>query len=73
MNIKGITGPNCEIKGCELAATFHGFNHDFCWQHYSNWMVRFRLTEIPQNDTMCAQKLGLDDSTQICLDLKGGS
>lgn len=35
----------CEKKGCDNTARFHGFGHDFCWQHYSQWMMSFRASD----------------------------
>jgi hypothetical protein len=48
----GFDLPECEVVGCELAAMFHGFGHDFCWCHYSKWITRFSLTPSPDTSTM---------------------
>ncbi len=35
----GLVMTKCEIKGCELVSKFHGFGHDYCWLHYSQFMT----------------------------------
>jgi hypothetical protein len=70
MNIKGFTLPGCEIRGCELTAQFHGFGHDYCWGHYSAWMVRFPLTDCRDYDrnpplTITAKSAGHDGQMGI--------
>ncbi len=43
----GLIMTKCEIKGCELVSKFHGFGHDYCWQHYSSFMLNpYRPVEV---------------------------
>lgn len=58
---RGFDMPECEIKGCELSSQFHGFGHDFCWQHYSAWLVNWNQ---PKNK--------LSTGNQLQLELFGG-
>lgn len=34
----------CEVKDCGGRINFHGYGHDFCWKHYSDWLISFKAS-----------------------------
>ena len=36
---------NCEVENCDVKVAIRLFGHDYCWKHYSDWIMSFRASD----------------------------
>jgi hypothetical protein len=45
----------CECVDCGCKVGFRGFGHSFCWKHYSDWILSYKVSGALEESQRHAQ------------------